>query len=136
MANDWSFKFEKLRIFDTVLDHELKDESGMVGKHMRHVGTLIIIAARRQVGVDTGALKASIFKTHSREIYGQSMWIGSPLPHAYLHHEGTPPHIIRAHGHQVMRFSNGGRVVYDRQVLHPGTRANRYLSDNLILVKI
>jgi hypothetical protein len=63
----------------------------------------------------------------------QQLRIGSDNEIALLHHNGSRPHAISARGPQVMRFSNRGRMVYSRQVAHPGTKPNRYLSDNLYL---
>ena len=36
---------------------------------------------------------------------------------------------------EVLRFSSRGRIVYTRVVRHPGTKPNKYLADNLYLIR-
>jgi hypothetical protein len=102
---------------------------------MAAVGYKIMIAAKQQVGVDTGRLKNSIHMRHFRSGIGQMIEVGSPLKYALLHHEGTRPHLITPNRAQVLRFTSGSRVIYTHQVRHPGTRPNRYLTDNLYLIR-
>jgi hypothetical protein len=109
--------------------------SGDVGRYLHRKGLLVTAAAQRQVGVKTGALRASIHMRHFRDTRGQYIRIGSSLPYARLHHEGTRPHIIRPNTQQVLRFVSRGQVVFAHSVNHPGTRPNKYLSDNLRLIK-
>jgi hypothetical protein len=56
--------------------------------------------------------------------------------------DGTRPHIIRPRRERsarnpkrraMLRFETGGRVVFARQVHHPGTRANNFLARALRL---
>jgi hypothetical protein len=115
------------------LQYELQAPTGMVGKYIYKRAQAIAIAAKRQVGVSTGLLKASIHVRHERGATGQYVKVGSSVRQALLHHEGSKPHVIVANRAQTLRFTAGGRVVYTRQVSHPGTRANRYLTDNLYL---
>lgn len=136
MAASFSFKTSHVTIYKPTLDSFLNGTNGPVGRYLRERGRLIVVAAKRQVGVDTGALRSSIgIMAHGREVRGQYITIGSNNRIAYLHHEGSRAHRITAADHKLLRFSAGGRVVYTRSVLHPGTRPNRYLSDNLILVR-
>jgi len=111
----------------------LNGVGGEVHDHLIRRGRAIIFAAKAQVGVDTGTLRTSLHLRHSRFSNGQSIWIGSNEDHALLHHEGSRPHWIKPDTAPVMRFSAGGRMVYSRAVRHPGTRPNRYLSDNLYI---
>lgn len=136
MADDITFTFQKLTLYDAPMNEMLKSPNGMVGKHLRDIGRTIVIAAKRQVGVDTDELRASIGMIHSRGLIEQYITIGSDVGHALEHHEGTRPHMIRAKNHEFLRFSAGSRVVYARQVMHPGTRPNHYLSDQLYLVRV
>jgi hypothetical protein len=119
---------------EPALFHLLQDPTGDVGRHMFSRGVMISSAARAMVGKRTGALAASINISQSPTKTGQEMKIGSPLPYAYMHHEGTRPHIIRADSGGLLRFSSRGRVVYSRAVMHPGTKPNRYLSSFLYMV--
>ena len=115
------------------MDYLLKNPSGPVGRDLAKRGRKVMIAAKAQAGIKTGALKASIHITHGREITGQFVKIGSPLSYALMHHEGTKPHIIIPQRAQYLVFMSGRRLVYAKSVRHPGTKPNRYLSDNLIL---
>jgi len=116
------------------LDVMLKQPQGEVGRWLRKRGTMIQSAAKAQVGVKTGALKASIKLIHERTVFGQMLTIGSPLSYALMHHEGTRPHVITPKNAKMLRFTSKGRVVYARTVLHPGTRPNKYLADNLYMI--
>lgn len=137
MPANFSFQTTRLTINKPVLDQFLNSPNGAVGKYLTTRARLIVVAAKRQVGVDTGALRTSIgILAHGREIRGQTITIGSRNRIAYLHHEGSRAHTIQARDHQLLRFSAGGRVIYSNRVMHPGTRPNRYLSDNLVLVRL
>lgn len=117
------------------LDKLLNSPRGPVGAYLFVKGAKIREQARLQVGVDTGALKGSIHVRQGRTGPGQYVEVGSPLSHALMHHEGTKPHVILPSRAQVLRFSAGGRIIYTRKVNHPGTRPNRYLTDQLYLIK-
>lgn len=124
----------RLKFFDGPMDRLLNQPNGPVGKHLAKKGRLIEMAAKRQVGRKTGALRASIHMRHLRDIRGQYVKIGSSLPYALMHHEGTKPHRIAATGGGKLVFMTRGQLVFAHSVMHPGTKANRYLSDNLRLV--
>lgn len=117
------------------LDFLLNDPYGPVGRYLFARGRAIMAGAKNQVGVKTGRLKASIHMRQERAPFGQQVRIGSPLSYALMHHEGTRPHIITPNRAQVLRFTSGGRVIYTHAVKHPGTRPNRYLTDNLYLIR-
>lgn len=110
---------------------EFESPSGMVAKYLLKRGEKVKFLARRQVGVTTGRLKRSIEVIVIRDAQGLNARIGSSLSYAYMHHEGTRPHEITPDRHTALRFSSRGRIVYARRVFHPGTRPNKYLSDNL-----
>ena len=132
----FSFAFTGVRLYRTELDNYLNNPQGEVGKYLRKRGRLIVAAAKRQVGVDTGRLRDSIHSIHLRDSRSQYLWIGSNEPHALMHHQGTKPHTIVPREAPILRFTSGSRIIYSRHVEHPGTRPNRYLSDQLYLVKI
>jgi hypothetical protein len=52
---------------------------------------------------------------------------------ALWHHEGTRPHTIRARRKPLLVFfwPKAGRVVSFKQVNHPGTKPNRFLTKPL-----
>jgi hypothetical protein len=131
MARNVIVKFREKR-----LDFYLNNPNGEVGRYLSKKGSLIKAAAKRQVGVQTGALRSSIHMRHFRDPRGQYIKVGSPLPYARAHHEGTRPHLIRPNRvGGVLRFETRGQIVFAHLVRHPGTRPNRYLTDNLRLIK-
>ena len=113
----------------------LDNPSGDVGRYLAKKGRMVQVAAMAQVGVRTGALRASIHMRHLRDSRGQFVRIGSPLNYALAHHEGTKPHLITPNRAQVLRFVRGSTVVYAHSVMHPGTKPNRFLTDNLSLIR-
>lgn len=117
------------------LDNLLNSPRGDVGKYLKGRGLAIKAAAKGQVGFKTGALRASIHLRHKRDARGQYVKIGSPLPYAKVHHEGAKPHLIKPKKRKALRFFTDGFMVFAHQVRHPGTRPNRYLTDNLRLIK-
>lgn len=119
---------------ENALNVMLNYKPGIVWRHLNKRGTMIKTAAVAQAGFRTGALKASINMVIERTVYGQMMTIGSTLNYALAHHNGTKPHIIHGRNGGMLRFTSKGRVVYSRAVLHPGTRPNRFLADNLYLI--
>lgn len=109
-----------------------KAPDGAIGKYLIRKGQMIEGAAKRQVGVRTGALRASIHMRHYSDARGQFVRIGSDLSYARLHHEGSKPHLIvpKQKG-GLLKFQTKGRTVFTHMVRHPGTPPNRYLTDNM-----
>lgn len=124
----------KVVLFDGPLDNLLNSPNGPVGRALKRKGRYVLMAAKRQVGVRTGALRASIHMRHLRDSRGQYVKIGSNLPYALAHHEGTRPHRITPDRAQALRFVQRGQIVFAHAVNHPGTKANKYLTDNLHLI--
>ena len=117
------------------LDYIAKQNGGDFGRFLASRAAAIVIAAKVQAPVKTGMLKASIrVHSHTRTSYGQAVKVGSDLSYALYVHEGTRPHVIIAKPGKMLRFTSKGRVVYSREVVHPGIKPNRYLSDNLELI--
>lgn len=83
--------------------------------------------AKLLVGKKTGYL-ASRIELSSR-IAPPFLWfkVEGNTRYAYLHHQGTKPHIITGS----LEFKSGGRMVHTREVHHPGTRPNPYLRNAL-----
>lgn len=133
---DFDINASDVRIYPGALKGQLTGVNGEVGKYMRRLGRKMVAGAKAQVGVDSGNLRRSIRMTHGSNSSGQFITVGSPLSYAYMHHEGTRPHLIRPTDHKFLRFSSGGRVIYSRLVMHPGTRPNHYLTDQLYLVTV
>lgn len=128
----FSFELVNVRLYNEVLYFELYHRSGMVGRHIHKIANRVQQGAKRQVGVKTGALKNSIQIEHFMAPGGAAARVGSKLPYAYLHHEGSRPHLILPKDPGgVLVFSKGARIITSRRVMHPGTKPNRYLSDQL-----
>lgn len=134
-------------IDNRALDQVLHGANGPVAKALLVAGDIVKAGARRRVGVGRpapgdpiprkrkpGTLRDSIVK---RLVVGGpegvKVLVGSEDPIALFHHEGTRPHVIRARRKPMLVFywPKVGRVVAFKQVRHPGTQPNRYLSDSL-----
>lgn len=112
------------------LDIQMKTPSGALWRWMDRRGNYALSGARRQVGVDTGKLRQSLHMRHNVEVYGQSLWIGSnTVSYAYMHHQGTKPHVIAPKNGTILRMGSS-RIVHG-PVMHPGTKANPFLSSQL-----
>lgn len=114
----------------------MNNPRGPLVPHMRRIGRRIVMAAKAQVGKDTGELARSIHYNINRFGGLPEVWIGTYNSIGYLHHEGTRPHAISARNRTYLRYSAKGRVVYARTVMHPGTKPNRFLTDNLYLARL
>lgn len=108
-----------------------KSPSGMVGQWMDRKGSRLVGYAKAQVGVDTGDLRRSISHRTTGRAYGILTTVSAKDRKAMMHHEGTRAHRIEPRRQKTLRFSVGGRTVYAKQIWHPGTKPNRYLTDNL-----
>jgi len=112
---------------------------GEVGRYIAKRAKLVESAAKAQVGSKKGMLRSSIHMRHSRDTRGQyvlqTVFVGSPLDYAYIHHEGTGPRLIVPTKRRTLRFFSKGAMFYTKMVRHPGTRPNRFLTNNLKLIK-
>lgn len=119
----------------------LRSPLGPLGRHLIERGEIVKQAAKAQAPRKTGCLQDSIVKRV--EDYGDSFAIRivsdttpcSPTRTSYSLwvHEGTQPHTITAKNGGVLSFMWQGERVYFKSVQHPGTKANKYLADNLRL---
>jgi hypothetical protein len=124
-----SYYFDKLIIYKPILDEFLNGPRGPVWIALEARTKKTVAQAKRQAGYRTGRLRTSIYSTHTKIPNGQMIKIGSDVEYAYMHHQGTRPHVILPKGdHEFLRFNAGTRIVYTRMVNHPGTRPNRFLS--------
>lgn len=108
---------------------------GIVGRDMDRRGDYVATMARAQVGVRTGNLRSTIQHKTYGSVDGPYSVVsagGPRAPYALMHHEGTRPHqIVPRAKRGMLKFTVGGRTVYATRVMHPGTRANKYLTDHL-----
>jgi hypothetical protein len=129
-----SITVQNLIIYKPILNFELNNRYGMVGRDLHKKANLILQGAKLQVGVRSGHLRKSLHIEHMDGSRGQSVKIGSNVSYALTHHEGTKPHLITPKApNTVLRFGSGTKIINTTLVRHPGTRANRYLSDQLRL---
>lgn len=85
-----------------------------------------VARAKAQVGVRTGRLRNSIVAYHLGHAGGQVYGIRAIAPYATIHHEGS-----RAHPMEIVRVSGRSRVLVSRTIMHPGTKPNPYLRNQL-----
>ncbi len=132
LSMSFGYSNHKVIIYKSALNFQTHDSAGMVGRYLNKIGQRIVRGARRQVKVDTGNLRRSIELQHIVFREGAAIKVGSRLNYAYVHHEGARPHVITPNPpNTVLVFSRGSRVIHTRVVNHPGTKPNRYLSDQL-----
>jgi len=115
-------------IYEPQLDFMINRPPGAVGRWLSRKGRVVVALAKSQVGVRTGALRPSIHMRHLRDPRGQYLKIGSELPYALLHHEGSRPHVIRPKQAKLLKFVTRGQMIMTHVVKHPGTAPNRYLT--------
>jgi hypothetical protein len=127
------FSVGRVVIYKAALHKELNTNSGGLWRALEIRGNKAVKGAKRMVGVKTGRLRTSIHMRHTGNSTGQYLWIGSQVNYAYMHHQGTRPHLIAPKaGVKALRFSSKGRVVITPgPVMHPGTKPNPYLSAQL-----
>lgn len=117
-----------VRFNEPALDHLLNQPAGDVGRALAVLGRVIQTGARGRVRKRSTRLARSIEVTHTRDTRGQRIKVGSKLPYALYEHDGTRPHIIQGRGGRMLKYNvGGGRRVYARMVLHPGTKGTRFL---------
>lgn len=113
---------------EEALDHLLNQPSGDVGRHLAFIGLQVQAGAKALVRRRTGRLARSIYSRPGRDSRSQYVQVGSDVRYAYVVHEGDRPHLITPNHGRVLRFREGGRIVYARVVHHPGSRGRKYLT--------
>lgn len=117
--------------YNAPFNHLLKSPNGLVGQYLRDRGKKLTALAKAQVGVDTGDLKKSISYQLTTSYGSLAVKVTAADKKALMHHNGTRPHIIKPKRAQTLRFKQHGKIVYAKIVHHPGTKPNRFLTDNL-----
>jgi len=114
----------------------LNERDGPVVRDMERRMLRAQISAERLVRVRTGTLLATIHRERStvRRLPAVEVVAGrARMKYTMLEHDGTAPHIIRARRKKSLRFTVGGKVVFRRQVRHPGTTGTHFLTKSLPL---
>lgn len=112
------------------------DPTGPVMHDLDRRMTRVQIGAQSQVGVRSGLLLSTIRKNPGATkttAYVDLIAGRAGMSYTGAHHEGTRPHEIRPKRRKALRFVQGGRVVFRSRVWHPGTKPNRFMTDNLNL---
>lgn len=130
----------------------LRSPNGPVFRRIVEDAAAVRLVARRHVGVSKldpvprrnfhrpGTLRDNIVY---RVVNTPTGIVGSVgvynVRYARLHHDGTPPHEIKARAGGpplVFHWPRAGGVVAFRKVQHPGTRPNPYLTDALEVLTV
>jgi hypothetical protein len=124
---------DKFYVNESGMNLLLNSPKGELGRQISDLGDKIVNSAKLQVGYRTGKLQRSIHKRHLGNFTGQYLWIGTKVSYALAHHEGTRPHVIVPNDPSgKLVFFKGGRMIVTKRVMHPGTKANKFLSQPLI----
>lgn len=85
---------------------------------------------RRAAPYATGATQESVDLVNFRASNTQiACTAQATTPQALYTDQGTHPHTIRPRKAKALRFRIGGRVVFAREVHHPGNKATRWFSN-------
>lgn len=108
----------------------LREPSGLVYPYIDKKARQVVKLAKAQVGVDTGALRASIGYTirGGTPVYAK---VTASNKKAMMHHQGTKPHIIKPKNGKALKMGSHGTILITKVVHHPGTKPNRFLTDPL-----
>lgn len=125
----------RFRFREPEYTHFTRHRRGTFGVEMEKRANLVLKGARKQVGVDTGALLRSLRVEFVRGAPANLLFrVGSDDWKAYLHHEGAKAHIIRPVRAKVLQFpGNSGTMVFKNETHMPALAPNRYLLNNLRL---
>jgi hypothetical protein len=122
-----AYKFKDVIFYPGKLESLLNSPRGTVGRELHRRALTAQMMAKQQVGKRNGSMAASIYMTHYAHSRGQTIKIGARHSKAFMHHEGTRPHIIRAKNTPNLTFRRGATIVHAPLVRHPGTRPNKFL---------
>lgn len=124
----------KMIIDGAVLAEMLHGPGGAVATYMIGRAQVVQNAAVIQCPKRTNKLSESIVKRFADSPMGFTVTIAALQPYAVFVHEGTKPHqILPKKPGGTLHFMIGGQDVFAKSVSHPGTRPNKFLSDNLHL---
>lgn len=134
----------RMVIDGAVMADMLRSPGGIVMRDLTDRATRVQLAAQSQAKSTTkgsGRLAAGITKRPARIGLNPLIMVGCwNIPYAIYVHEGTKPHIIRARNAKALAFkwaanpsTHPSGLSFFASVNHPGTKPNRFLSDNLHL---
>ena len=79
----------------------------------------------KRTGKTQAKTKAKVIRRGGKTIV---MRMTNSAKHAAVLEKGSKPHVIKAKPGKTLRFWGFGRLIYRKQVKHPGTKAYRFLS--------
>lgn len=114
-----------------VIRSVFQDVDGPVGKMLDRKSLAVLQEVQRTAPVRSGRLLATARRQYGVGARGP-FWdvsIGLPGLTSYLQYllYGSPPHVIRPRRRKALRFVAGGRVVFAKQVRHPGQRGDNFM---------
>ena len=89
---------------------------------METAGEILRDEVQARTPVDTGRLRKSVSVNITGGGAFMQVTVGSDVEYARWVEEGTRPHVIVPRRARALRFLVGGRVVFARRVMHPGTQ--------------
>ncbi len=105
---------------------------GALNRTLRRIGKVLVPVLKSETPVRTGKLKSTTIFTieggpdnQSLTIRQGARTIGGAFYGEFVR-EGTAPHVIKPVKAKSLRFQIGDRVIFAKQVNHPGTKANKY----------
>lgn len=124
----------RLEGFDTLADDAASVSSSFRGyvRSAMNKSTILIKNDARRIRTGsfrnrTGNLRRSITRKVSNNGFHGEISVGSQAPYGIYVEEGTKPHIIRPKNKKMLAFKVGGRMVFAKQVRHPGTKAYKFM---------
>jgi hypothetical protein len=139
----------RLYVDGAALQAALEGPVGVVWPWLLRRAEVFQAAARTQAPMRTGCLRRSIVKRFEETPTGPGIRFVADtrgcatnpkrIGYSLFVHEGTSPHTIRAVNASVLAFfwpngPNGADTYFFRSVNHPGTKPNRFFTDNFGLL--
>jgi hypothetical protein len=136
-------KSRRGEVSDAKFAHFVNDPDGPIRRDLRRRATLVQQYQIRRAPRRTGRLVSTSRKRETMRgplRPAVEVIIGRDGLTDYLGYIlfGTHAHVIRAIPNRPnahLRFVVGGRVVFAKEVLHPGTRANNFVRDSLKMAR-
>lgn len=108
-----------------------------LGRNLDRRASRVQMGMRFRVRVRSGKLISSVRKHPGVSATTQYVDIlagGKGAPYVMIEHDGSRPHVIRARRRRALRIPvGGGRVIFRRQVRHPGTTGTFFMIRSLPL---
>lgn len=129
---------QRVIIDRSMINFIYKNPEGPAGQHLHKMAERVVAAAKVQVPKRTGQMAAQIrIEGRSQTAFGQTLRIVSNNKNSAYVHEGTAPHLIKSRSPKgFIKFNSKGVTVFTRLVRHPGSKPNRFITDNVKLIMI